>query len=65
MPRTAGVPGGRTERLSTALSPAEMDEVDERRGSLNRAEFLRWLVKRAIADDVRFEWVRRTRPDDQ
>jgi hypothetical protein len=56
MPRAPGAPGGRTHRICTALSDAEVQDLDDRRGSLNRSEWLRYLIKKAERDNVRFEW---------
>lgn len=52
MPRVPGAPGGRSIRLSTALSKEEAADLDVRRGPLCRSEFLRYLITRARTEDV-------------
>lgn len=53
MPRPPSTAGGRPHTVCTKLSDAERAEVDARRGMLNRGEFMRWLLVRAVKDDLR------------
>lgn len=56
MPRVPAVTGGRTERVSTALSPEEVARlIDEPRGPLGRAEWLRYVLERARRDGITFK----------
>lgn len=47
MARPPGVKGGRPIVVGVRLSEAEAADLDKMRGSLNRAEWVRWLVLKA------------------
>lgn len=51
MGRPQSVKGGRPHAVSTKLSDAEVAYVDAARGSLSRAEWLRWQVIQAQRRD--------------
>lgn len=53
MGRPRSTAGGRPVAVSTKLSEAEAADMDERRGPLSRAEYLRWLLLQARKRDER------------
>jgi hypothetical protein len=54
MGRPRSTAGGRPVAVSTKLSVAEAADMDERRGPLSRAEYLRWLLLQARKRGERF-----------
>lgn len=53
MGRTPSVAGGRPFVVNARLSKVEMDDLDARRGSLDRGAFLRYLLLLARKQDIR------------
>lgn len=53
MGRRPSTTGGRPHAVCTKLSDAEVADLDDRRGMLTRAEFMRWLLVQAGKHDLR------------
>ncbi len=62
MGRPPKVAGGLRVVVSVRLSEAEAADLDARRGSLARAEFLRYLMIRARREDLRMSNPNLARP---
>lgn len=58
MGRPRSTAGGRPVPISARFSVEEAQDIDERRGSLSRSEWIRWLVARARREGVRMQEVR-------
>ena len=54
MARPRSAPGGRPRVVAVRLSEEEWRDLEARRGSLDKAAFLRWLLVQARKSDVRF-----------
>ena len=63
MARPRSTAGGRPVVVAARLSVEEAADLDRRRGSLSRAEWLRWLLLRAKKEGVSLESTP-TRPPD-